>query len=65
MIRRLSGYRAQPDFESHSYEESDFIIHLPVFEKYSQDYKLPASSKKVSVRYLGYISRILFSGLSL
>ena len=47
------GYRAQPDLKVIRMRRG-FDIHFPVFEKYSQDYKLlyKKRSKKLQIEYL-------------
>ena len=47
------GYRAQPDLKV-LHMRRGFDIHFPVFEKYSQDYKLlyKKRSKKLQIEYL-------------
>ena len=47
------GYRAQPDLKV-LHMRRGFDIHFPVFEKYSQDYKLlyKKCSKKLQIEYL-------------
>ena len=61
------GYRAQPDLKVIRMRRG-FDIHFPVFEKYSQDYKLlyKKRSKKLQIGYLliclGYFS-VLLRGL--
>lgn len=59
------GYRAQPDLKVIRMRRG-FDIHFPVFEKYSQDYKLlyKKRSKKLQIGYL-LICLGYFSGLSL
>lgn len=59
------GYRAQPDLKV-LHMRRGFDIHFPVFEKYSQDYKLlyKKRSKKLQIGYL-LICLGYFSGLSL
>ena len=59
------GYRAQPDLRVLRMRRG-FDIHFPVFEKYSQDYKLlyKKRSKKLQIGYL-LICLGYFSGLSL
>ena len=59
------GYRAQPDLKVIRMRRG-FDIHVPVFEKYGQDYKLlyKKRSKKLQIGYL-LICLGYFSGLSL
>ena len=54
------GYRAQPDLKVIRMRRG-FDIHFPVFEKYSQDYKLlyKKRSKKLQIEYLLYMFRVL------
>lgn len=59
------GYRAQPDLKVIRMRRG-FDIHFPVFEKYSQDYKL-LYKKRSKMLQIGYLLICLgyFSGLSL